>query len=168
MENLPRHIFSPKIELSQKGKNASHRDIKYQQLWKKNNHGSVCALTGDPILLYIVKHMCFVSEIWRHGLKKFLEPFQKRESCCCVEPLGVSLAPSSGRQQQQVKNKEIRPSCSISNHPPFNTKSRYNIYIHGLKGKNKVHVWGGGGWRHQIRPSTHLLLFRECASFIFY
>lgn len=61
--------------------------------------------------------------------------------CYRDKPRGVSLAPSGG---QQVKNRRSRLWFSISNHPPFNTKSRYNIYIHDFKGKNKVHVWGEG------------------------
>lgn len=56
---------------------------------------------------------------------------------------------------KETHKKSSRPLCRISNHPPFNTKSRYNIYIHGLKGKNRYAC--EEGWRHQSRPSTHFL-----------
>lgn len=60
-----------------------------------------------------------------------------------------------------------RPSYCISNHPPFNTKSRYNIYIHGLKGKNKVHMWGGMTSSEQAL-NTSLVTLHVCVClFIF-
>lgn len=56
---------------------------------------------------------------------------------------------------KRTHKKSSRPLCRISNHPPFNTKSRYNIYIHGLKGKNRYAC--EEGWCHQSGPSTHFL-----------
>lgn len=108
----------------------------------QNSHSFVCAFTGNPIFSIQLRICVLYLKYAGMDQHNFLETCENLFSflCYCVEPLDVSLAPSSAHQ---VENKRSRPSCSIFNHPPFNTKSRYNIYIHGLKGKNKVHVWGG-------------------------
>lgn len=49
----------------------------------------------------------------------------------------VSLWPHLVDKTQQQRKQTIELYIQSSS---FNTKSRYNIYIHGSKGKNKVHV----------------------------
>lgn len=77
----------------------------------------------------------------------FLETFQRRKLkkhdmlLVLLRWIAWSLFGAIWWTTSEEQTKQL--ICSISNHPPFNTKSRYNIYIHGLKGKNKVHVWGG-------------------------
>ena len=73
---------------------------------------------------------------------------------------------ATNEQKKKKPQESSRSLCCISNHPAFNTKSRYNIYIHGLKGKNRYICEGDGVIR--AGPSRHISYYvsRVCLLYV--